>query len=212
MSLSHTIQYAHKGIILLTINLIQLNRHIVNIRQRLTTKKIRSRISIAQHRLIFRSNHRSKLRQVANHQQLHTAKRLTPIAEVAQHGIHSVQQVAAHHRNLINDNHIERSNNLSFLLAKVKHRVHLSARKIRRQWKLEERMNSNAACIYGSHTSRSKHNSLLATLFHHRAQECCFTSPRFSCQENATPSILYKVPCLTKLYILFHDVRLYYTL
>ena len=73
MPLAHTIRYVQRGIILVSINLIQLNRYLVNICQSLTTKEIRSRIRIAQHRLVLRSNHRSKLRQVANHQQLHTA-------------------------------------------------------------------------------------------------------------------------------------------
>ena len=90
LAITHMIQNAQEGFVLLPINLLQLNRHIRNLCQSMAIEEVgRGVMSIQQHG-VFVGHHGRELLQVAYHQQLHATKRLQRISKPSQHGINGI--------------------------------------------------------------------------------------------------------------------------
>ena len=91
-------------------------------------------------------DHRRKLLGIADHQQLDATERTIVHAVFPQGHVHSIQQVGAHHGYFIDNEQVERTDNLDSLLAKapvsLRHLIFcdkfLYIRKIRTQRELKE--------------------------------------------------------------------------
>ena len=152
MTVAHLIQDIDERGILLAVDMLQLNGHIVYLLQGLRAKEVGSVVIGLQHPLILGCHHWCQLCQVTNHQQLHTTKGLVMLTEAAQHGIDGIQQVSTHHRDLIDNEQIHRGNDLPLLATEVKLTLNLCARHIGRERQLEEGVDGDTAGIDGSHT------------------------------------------------------------
>ena len=204
LTLANVVQQRQKRVVLLPVHLLQLDGHIVNLRQRLRTEEVRRVVIRCQHALVLGGHHRRQLLQVANHQQLYPAKGLIAVAEPAQHAVDGVQQVAAHHRYLVNDQQVQRRDDFPLLLAEIKLRLNLRTRHEGREGQLEERMDGHAPRIDGRHTRRCHHDAALAAVLHHRLQERRLSRAGLTRQEDATPRVLHEVPGMTQFPILLH--------
>ena len=120
MSLTYLVQYFDERHVLLSIDMIQLNGHIVYLLQCLRTKEVRCVVIGFENLFVFWRNNGSQLCQVANHQQLYSSKRLVVVTKTSKYCINGVQQVCTYHTNLINNQEVYGSNDLSLLTSKVK--------------------------------------------------------------------------------------------
>ena len=207
MTIAHLIKDFDKRLVLLTIDMLQLDGHIVYLLQSLRTKEVWGIIVRFQQALVFRSDDRRQLCQISYQQQLHTTKGQVVVTEASQYSINSIEQVSTYHRYLVNNQQIDRRYDLTFLTTEVELTLHLGTRHIRREGQLEERMDGNAARINGSHTCWCHHDRAFARLLHHRPQERRLSRTSLTGQKDATSRILYKVPCGEQLVILFHGCK-----
>ena len=93
--------------------------HIVNLRQCLRTEEVGRVVIRAEHPFVFGRHHGRQLLQVADHQQLHATEGLVAVTETTQYTVDGIEEVATHHRYLIDDQQVERRDDLPFLFAEV---------------------------------------------------------------------------------------------
>ena len=106
MAGAYLIEQRDKRRILLAVDMLQLDSHIVNLLKSLRAKEIRRVVIGLEHPFVLRGHDGSQLCQVANHQQLHATKGLAVITEATQNGVDGVEQVGTHHRDLVDDEQI----------------------------------------------------------------------------------------------------------
>ena len=108
-------------------------------------------------------NHGCQLLQIAYHQELHTTERqIVALAILAKHRIYSIEQIAAHHTDFVDNEQVDTADDIAlelaeliaFLFAAAKGR----ARHVWREGKLEERMDGHSSGVDGCNARRSKHN------------------------------------------------------
>ena len=127
-------------------------------------KEVGRGVVLAQHRPFAFLYYGSQLAEVANHQELHSAEGAVFVLMKTQHGIYLVEEVGTHHGDLVDDEEVERTDNILLLLAEAVFLIATPKRGIGDigcQRKLEEGVYRNAASIDGCHTRRSHHNHTL---------------------------------------------------
>ena len=204
VAIAYLVQDADERGILLAIDMLQLNGHVVYLLQGLRTEEIGRVVVGFQHAFVLRRHHRRQLCQVANHQQLYTAKGLIMFTEATQHRINSIEQIGTYHGDFVDDEEVHRSDNLTLLTAKVELALHLGSRHVGRERQLEERVDGDATRIDGRHTCGCHDYGALARLLHHRLQERCLARSCLACQKDAASRVLHEVPRRVQLAVLFH--------
>ena len=139
--LPYLVEKRHKPLVLLTIDGLQFYGEIACLLQRLARKKERSVVILAQHTFLMFCHYGSQLLQVAYHEQLNAAKGQIVLTITAHHRVDGIKQVAAHHTDLVDDQEIHRTNDVSLHLAELKPLLlttgECSTRKIRRKGQLK---------------------------------------------------------------------------
>ena len=125
---------------------------------------------------VFIAHHRGQLLKVANHQELHTTKRSSVDADAAESSVHAVQKVGTHHRDFVNDNEIERTNQFAFSIRKTElFFAELAAWDVHAKGQLKERVYGDSSGIDGSDASGCKHHHPFVALLTKLAQKGGFS-------------------------------------
>ena len=128
---------------------------------------MRRRVQPADQLLIARRHHRRKLKEIADQDDLHAAERQFRFAIDAQKGVHAIEHVRAHHRDLVDDQQVERFDH--FLLVDLANVL----RHHRSEWKTAERMDGLPARIQRGHAGRREdHRLFLGKTRPQFADEC----------------------------------------
>ena len=198
------VEQADESFILLAVDVAQFNGHIVGHGQRFGAKEVGSSVIIGQQTFVFGRHHGRQLLQVANHEQLHATKRPVMVAIAAQHRVDSVKQVATYHTDFVDNQQIERADNLALLFAEVVSTLHLHARNEGRKRQLKEAMNGDSARVDGSNACRCHNHHAFGAVAADGFEEGSLTCSGLSRQENALSGMLHEVPGLAELFVLFH--------
>ena len=204
--LPYLVEKRHKPLVLLTIDGLQFYGEIACLLQRLARKKERSVVILAQHTFLMFCHYGSQLLQVAYHEQLNAAKGQIVLTITAHHRVDGIKQVAAHHTDLVDDQEIHRTNDVSLHLAELKPLLlttsECSTRKIRRKGQLKEGMNGHTTGIDGSDSCRSQDHHTLWRPALEFLQEGCLSS--LTCKKQIGTRLLYNVPGFQGLLVHFH--------
>lgn len=154
-------------------------------------------------------NHGCQLLQIAYHQELHTTKRqIVALAILAKHRIYSIEQIAAHHTDFVDNEQVDTADDIAlefaeliaFLFAAAKGR----ARHVWREGKLEERMDGHSSGVDGCNARRSKHNHSFGRQFFQSLKEGRLTCARLSGKEEVGICLFYDIPCQDGFFVHFH--------
>ena len=208
LPVSDMVEDVDERVVLLTINLFQLNGEVVGLRQCFRPEEIGSVVKRREYLFILRCHHGGELLQVANHEQLDASEGFEMVAEAPQHMVDGVEQVAAHHGNLVDDEQVERCDDASLLLAEVKPVFDVGIGNKRCEWQLEERVDGDPSCIDGRHPCWRHDNGSLSGAFHNGLEEGCLSCSGLSRKEDALPGVFHQFPCDAQLAVSFHDDRL----
>ena len=203
MAVANGIEQRDERVVLLTEHTAQFDGHIVDLRQCLRTEEERCGVIRSEHLLILGGHHGRQLLQVANHEQLHSAEGFAMVAETAQHRVHGIEQVAAHHRHLVDDKQVERGNDATFLAPEVELALDGGIGHIGRERQLEERVDGHATGIDGGHARGCYHDESFARAFDHGLEESGLARSGLAGEENAAAGMLDKVPGCAKLVVTY---------
>ena len=203
---AYVVQNADELLVLLAVDLLQLDSDVIRLRQGLRAEEVGCVVVGLQHLLVLGRHHGRQLLQVANHEQLHAAEGFIMVAVAAHHRVDGVEQVGAHHRDLVDDEQVERGQNLALLATEVELALYLGVGHEGREGQLEERVYGHAAGIDGRHARWCHDDGALARAFHHSAQEGCLARSGLACQENAASGVLHKVPRRAQLIVFLHSL------
>ncbi len=117
--LPYLIEERDKAVVLLAIHRLEFDGEIMRLLQCLARKEKRRVVILAQHLFVLSCQDWSQLMQVAYHQELHTAKGKVVLAITAHHGIDGIEQVTAHHTDLVDDQQVHRTDDVSLHLAEL---------------------------------------------------------------------------------------------
>ena len=153
---------------------------------------------------LFVCDDRRELLEVADKEQLYATKGLGVVAETSQYRVDGVEHIAPHHRDLVDDEQVERADDLPLLLAEVEAALDMSVGHERGEGQLEERMDRDSTRIDGSHTRRRHYHQSLAALLFEGPKKGSLSRTRLSCEEDTVPRVLYKLPGCPELVIFLH--------
>ena len=201
---AHHIEQLQEVGILLPVHGLQLDGHIVHLRKGLGAEEVGSLIIGVEQSLLLGGHHRGELLQVANHEQLHTAEGHMVVAEPAQHGVDGVEQVAPHHRYLVDDEQVERGDEAPFLTTVLEAVFYLSIGHIGGEGQLEKGVDGDTAGIDGRHTGGRHHHGALAQALHHRFQKGGLAGAGLAGEEDALASVFHEVPRGAQFFVFLH--------
>ena len=162
---ANAVQQIEKLGIVLAIDLGQLHRHITGLLQRMTAEEIKVRIIGRKQLLVLLLDDGRQLLQVTYQEQLHSAERLVTVTVPAQHVVDGIEQIGPHHTDFVNDQQVDTTHDVDFLLAEAILVSGLSSEMglgdEGRERQLEKGMDGDASRIHGRHTGRSQHNHTL---------------------------------------------------
>ena len=204
-AVAHMVEDVDKRLILLTVDMGELYGDVACLLKRMTAKEIRSIVVRTQQLLVARRDHGCELVKVTDHQQLHTAKGPCRITVSSQHIVDGIEQVAAHHGDLVDDQHVERADDAPFLLAKVIAVLKCSARHIGRERQLEKAVDGHSTCVDGRHAGRCHDDDALGGMLLQRLEEGSLTRSGLSGEKDADAGVLSEFPCVAQLFV-FHNV------
>ena len=140
----------------------------------------------------FFLGYRSQLLKIANHEQLDAAEGFVAILITPQDIVYGIQQVTAHHGNLIDDQQVKGAENAELLFRKsVAFALgYLPAGKIESGCNLEEGMDCGAAGIDGSYTCRRQHNHAFVRVGGQMTQKSGFPCSCLACEKYVPVGIL----------------------
>ena len=207
--LPNLIKKRDKLLVLLTIHLFEFDGKIACLLQGIAAEKERGIIILPYHLLFLRSNHRSKLMQIAYHEKLNASERqVVALAILTQYGIDGIEQIAAHHTDFVDDKQVDASDDvtfqitefIAFLFATTEgHTWH-----VWRKRKLEERMDGHSSSVDGSDARRSQHHHAFRRQFFQSLEEGRLTCARLSRKEKVGTCLFYNVPCQDGFFVHFH--------
>ena len=212
--LAYLIQERDKTFILLAIYLFEFYCKITRLFQGIAAEEIWRIVILTQQLLFLGCNHWSQLMQVAYHQELHTTERqIMPLAILAQYGVYGIEQIAAHHTDFIDYQQVNTADDITLefaeLIAFLFAPTESCTRNVRREWKLEERMNGHSSGIDGSDACRSQHYHSFRRQFFQLLEEGCLTRTRLSRQEEVGTRLFYDIPCQDGFFIHFHFASIF---
>ena len=205
------VEHIEEETVFLTIDLFQLDGHIFYLLEGLRTKEIGGVVIGFQQRLVLRCHHRSQLLQVADHQQLHTSEGLVSVAEPPKHGVDGIEQVAAHHRDFIDDQQVERGDDATLLLAEVELALDMGIRHVGCEGQLEEGVYRHTTRIDGRHTCWRYDDRTFLALFYDSLQERRLTCAGFTRQEDAPSCVFNKIPRSAQVFIFLRCLIIFHS-
>ena len=196
------IEDTNERIVLLTVHFFQLDGDVFYLLQGLRAEEVGRIVIGLEHRLVFRCDHGRQLLQVTDHQQLYTAEGLVSVAEAPEYGVDGIEQVAAHHRDLVDDQQVERGDDAAFLLAEVELALDAGIGHEGRERQLEEGVDGDTAGIDGCHTCGRHNDRAFLALFYDGLQEGGLSRTCLARKEDAATCVLYEVPCIAQSLVL----------
>ena len=212
--LPNLVEQRDKLFILLPVHLFKFDGEITHLLQSVAAEEERSIIMLPQQMLFLWRNHGCQLLQIAYHQELHTTERqIVALAILAKHRIYSIEQIAAHHTDFVDNEQVDTADDIAlelaeliaFLFAAAKGR----ARHVWREGKLEERMDGHSSGVDGCNARRSKHNHSFGRQFFQSLEEGRLTCARLSGKEEVGICLFYDIPCQDGFFVHFHTASLY---
>ena len=179
--LAYMVQNVEEGCVLLTIDVFQFKRHILRLAQGIRTEEVRRVVMVFQQRLVGRRHDRSELLKVAYHEQLCTPERSPRVAESAHNIIYCVEQVAPHHRYLVDNQQVKSAQHLLLLFREVEPFLITRLGNVWRQRQLEEGVDGLPTSINGGNTRRCHHHHSFRRAPFHLSEECGLARSRLSC-------------------------------
>ncbi len=212
--LSYLVEERDKLLVLLSIHLLEFDGKIARLLQGVAGEEVRRVVILTQHLLLLSRHHRGELVQVANHEELHTAERqVVALAKLSEHGIDGIEQVAAHHTDLVDDQKVDASDDVALRLAELKSFLFApakgSAGHIGRERQLEERVDGHSPGVDGGDARRSQHHHSLGRKPLEFLEEGCLTRARLSREEEVGTRLLYDVPCHDGFFVHFHELSIF---
>ena len=185
--------------------MLQLDGHMPGLLQGVAAEEVGRAVILAQESPLAFLHHGGELAEVAYHEQLHTAERAVAVFVEAQHGINLVEEVGTYHGNLVNDEEVERADDVLLLLAEavlLVLRIERASGDIGRQGELEERVYGDPTGIDGRHARRRHHDHALGRTLLETAQKGGLARTCLARKEYVHPRALHKLPREGQLLIL----------
>ena len=195
--LAHFVEDIDKGAVGLTIHVRELYGHMLRLLQGMTAEEVGRMVILAQEAPLTILHHRSQLAEVANHEQLHPSEGAVAILVKTQYGINLVEKVGTHHGDLINDEQVERTDDVLLLLTEpilLILRIERASRDVGRQRELKERVYGDTARIDGRHTCGCYHHHTLRRTLLEAAQEGGLARACLAREEHIHSRALHKLP------------------
>ena len=193
---AHVVQDVKKGVVLLPIHVFESYCHVRYLRKCMTSEEIRGGIVRLQHVCIFVGYDGSELLKVAYHEQLYATKGLRRVLKATQYRVDCIQKVAAYHTDFIDDEQVERLDDIPFLLGYTVFSLDNGIWNVRRKGQLKERMNGHTTRIDGRNARGCNDNKPLFALFHDAFEERGLACSGLSRKENARSRVFHKLPSL----------------
>ena len=207
---AYLVQNLDKAAVLLAVDRLQLDRHQGHLVEHPGRKEIGIGIEAAQNIAHVGRHHRLQLIDVAHQQQLLATERQAHVARIdAQYPVDEIDHIGPHHRNFIDDNQLDLTQELALLFVVLEQVVDATAGQTQvgivgqhgPERHLEKRMDGAAAHIDGGHSRRSQHNMLLLHMLAHILQKGRLACAGFSGKEYRLMRIANKAQGILKLFI-----------
>ena len=193
--LAHLIQYVEETLVALAIHLRQFDDGVACALQGERREEVRRGVIAREHLPLVVLRHRSKLTQVAYHNHLNAAKRKVVLAETAQHAVYGIEKVGTHHRDLVDDERVDRTDDVYLLFGKAELLLlEIIVGYERRKRQLEERVDGHTFGIDGSDARRRYHHDALRRLLLQSAQKGGLSRASLTGEEEVGVRCLYYVP------------------
>ncbi len=210
---AHAVEQGDELFVALSVYLAQFDRHQGEVAEHPRSEEVEALIVAAQYLARLRCYDRFQLEYVAHHQYLLAGERLALVAaEVAEQLVHEVDDVGAYHRNLVDDNQLQRSQHL-YETARVVHALRqVGLRKFavvveqRLQRYVEKRVQCLSSGIDGGNARRGEHHILLVRMLRDVFQKCRFASAGLAGHEHRVVGEFYQRQYLLK----FIVVQIYF--
>ena len=186
----------------LSIHLLQFDGDKRRLLQR-TARKEKLRVVVFHEGFtIFLTHHGGQLLKVANHQELHSPKRSRVGAQATERSIHAVQEVGTHHGDFVDDDEIERTNQLALSIGKSELLIGKSASgDVHAEGQLEKGVNGHSSSIDGSDARGREHHHALVRLFAKLTQKCRLSGASATREKEVGMGVLYNFVRQVALYI-----------
>ena len=192
---SHLIQYVEETLVALAIHLCQFDDGVACALQGERREEVRRGVIAREHLPLVVLSHRSKLAQVADHNHLNAAKRKVVLAETAQHAVYGIEKVGTHHRYLVDDERVDRTDDVYLLFGEAELLfLEIIVGYERRKRQLEERVDGHTFGVDGSNARRRYHHDALRRLLLQSAQKGGLSSASLTGEEEVGVRCLYYVP------------------
>ena len=204
LTFANMVQNIYERSVLLSVNLFQFDGDILCLPQGIRTEEVRRVVVGFQQCLVGGCHHGGELLEVAYQQQLDTSEGSSGVAEATHDIIYCVEQVASHHRHLVDDQQVECAQQFLLLFREI---VPLPVTRLWNVWRqrqLEERVDGLPTSINGGNTRRCHHHHSFWRPLLHLFEECCLACSCLSCQENAHSGVLNEVPCQLQFGVVLH--------
>ena len=205
------VEQLDEGVVLLAVHLVELDGDVCCLCESLGAEEIGGVIVRIEQCFILRSHHGSKLLQVADHEQLNTAKGQVTVAETSQHCVYGIEQVTAHHGDLVDDEQVEGCDDAALVTAEVEFALDTGIWYEGGEGQLEKRVDGDTTCIDGCDTCRGNDNRPLARPLHHCFQKSGFSCSCLSCEKNAPACVFHKLPGGAQFFVVLHITLMFLT-
>ena len=192
---AHLIQYVEETLVALAIHLRQFDNGVACALQGERREEVRRGVIAREHLPFVVLSHGSKLTQVADHNHLNTAKRKVVLTETAQHAVYGIKKVGTHHRDLVDDERVDRTDDVYLLFREAELLLlEIIVGYERRKRQLEERVDGHTFGIDGSDARRRYHHDALRRLLLQSTQKGGLSRASLTGEEEVGVRCLYYVP------------------
>ena len=181
----------------MTVYVCQFDGHMLCLLQGVTAEEIGRVIILAQECPFALFHHGSKLAEVTDHEQLHSSEGAMAVFVEAQHCINLVEEVGTHHRYLINNEKVERTDNILLLLTEAVLlilRIERATRDIGCQRELKKRVYGDTTGIDSRHARGRYHHHALGRTLLETAQKGGLTRTCLAREEDVYSRALHQLP------------------
>ncbi len=119
MVVSNLVEQVNERPVRLPEDMLQFDSHHISCLEGETAEEVRRFVVRSQKFPVFRLDDRRQLVQVADHQQLHATESAGVVTVAAKHVVNGIEQVCPHHADLIDDDQVQRAEQLDLVPGKT---------------------------------------------------------------------------------------------
>ena len=194
---SNLVEQVNEAAVRLPEDMLQFDNHHIGSLEGETAEEVRRFVVRSQKFPVFRLDDGRQLVQVADHEQLHAAESAGVVTIAAKHVVHGIEQICPHHADLVDDDQVQRPEQLYFVAGKTPLVVDLPrpSREMQAKRQLKKRMQCHAPGVDGGDTSRCGNDHPLGAFFLDLAQERCLARAGLACEKNILACVAYVFEC-----------------